>query len=271
MDYLKPPEVVAALIDSGTRKAALPIRDLLVRGALSGAILGIATTLAITAAIQTGVPLAGALIFPVGFVMIVLLNLELVTGSFAVLPMAQMAGAINLAATMRNWTWAFVGNLAGSLLFAFMLWGALTMFGDVPGGAVGERIAQIADAKTLGYAAHGGAGWAAALVKAMLCNWMVCMGVVMAVLGLMILGVSVGVLRTGALARWVGWLGVGCAVPLLLATLAQYGALLTLLAVVWSFGLAVALWQAPQPSVTSATVASSADSSAAASTVSATP
>ena len=183
MDYLKPPEVVAALIESGTRKAMLPVRDLLVRGALSGAILGIATTLAITAALQTGVPLVGALIFPVGFVMIVLLNLELVTGSFAVLPMAQMAGAINFAATMRNWSWAFVGNLAGSLLYAFMLWGALTMFGDIPGGPIGERIAQIADAKTLAYAAHGGAGWAAAFVKAMLCNWMVCMGVVMAVIG----------------------------------------------------------------------------------------
>src|SRR5438105_926649 len=121
MDYLKPPEVIAALIDAGTRKAALPVRDLLVRGALSGAILGIATSLAITAAIQAGVPLVGALIFPVGFVMIVLLNLELVTGSFAVLPMAQMEGAINIAATMRNWTWSFVGNLAGSLLYAFML------------------------------------------------------------------------------------------------------------------------------------------------------
>ena len=93
----------------------------------------------------------------------------------------------------------------------------------------------------------------------------------MAVLGLMILGVSVAVLRTGALARWVGWLGVGCAVPVLVATLAQYGALLTLLAVLWSFGLAVALWQTPQPSVTSATVAPNADSSAAASTVRATP
>jgi hypothetical protein len=32
MDYLKPPEVVAALIDAGTRKAALPVRDLLLRG-----------------------------------------------------------------------------------------------------------------------------------------------------------------------------------------------------------------------------------------------
>ena len=180
MDYLKPPEVIAALIDAGTRKAALPVRDLLLRGALSGAILGIATCLAITAAVQTGVPLVGALIFPVGFVMVVLLNLELVTGSFAVLPMAQMEGAVNFAATMRNWTWVFVGNLAGSLLYAVMLWAALTMFGGTPGGPIGDRIAAIADAKTVAYAAHGSAGWATAFVKAMLCNWMVCMGVVMA-------------------------------------------------------------------------------------------
>jgi formate/nitrite transporter FocA (FNT family) len=92
MDYLKPTEVVALMIETGTRKSTLSVNDLLVRGALSGGILGIATTLAITAAVQTNVPLAGALIFPVGFVMIVLLGLELVTGSFAVLPMAQMDG-----------------------------------------------------------------------------------------------------------------------------------------------------------------------------------
>jgi formate/nitrite transporter len=183
MDYLKPAEVVNALIESGTRKAALPVRDLLIRGALSGAILGIATSLAVTATVQTTVPMVGALIFPVGFVMIVLLNLELVTGSFAVIPMAQMDGAVRFAAVMRNWAWAFVGNLAGSLLYAVMLWAALTVCGETPGGAVADRIAAIADAKTLGYAAHGGAGWAAAFVKAMLCNWMVCMGVVMAVVG----------------------------------------------------------------------------------------
>ncbi len=183
MDYLKPAEVVSALIESGTRKAALPVSDLLIRGALSGAILGIATSLAITAAVQTGLAIVGALIFPVGFVMIVLLNLELVTGSFAVLPMAQMAGAIRLTATLRNWAWAFIGNLAGSMAYAFMLWAALTTFGQTPGGAMADRIVAIADAKTLAYAAHGMAGWGAAFVKAMLCNWMVCLGVVMAVVG----------------------------------------------------------------------------------------
>jgi hypothetical protein len=93
----------------------------------------------------------------------------------------------------------------------------------------------------------------------------------MAVLGLMILGVSVAILRTRVLGRWVGWVGICCAPPILVATLAQYGGYLTLLAIAWSLCLAVALWRQPQPSVTSATVASSADSSAAASTVSATP
>ncbi len=179
MDYCNPANVVAALIEAGKRKAALSVSDILIRGALSGAILAIATELAITAAIQTGLPLVGALIFPVGFVMIVLLNLELVTGSFAVMPMAQMDGAVRFSDALRNWGWSFLGNLAGSLIFAAMAWGTLTMFGTAAAGSVGDRIAAIADAKTLAFAAHGIAGWATAFTRAMLCNWMVCMAVVM--------------------------------------------------------------------------------------------
>ena len=43
-------------------------------GPLSAAVLGSPASLAITATIQTGAPIVGALIFPVGFVMIVLLG-----------------------------------------------------------------------------------------------------------------------------------------------------------------------------------------------------
>jgi hypothetical protein len=97
----------------------------------------------------------------------------------------------------------------------------------------------------------------------------------MAAMGLMMLGVSVSVLRAGAPARWVGRLGLGCAAVVLLATLAQYGAYVTLVAILWSWCLAVALWrdknQPQEVSVTSAIVASSTPSSAAASTVNATP
>ena len=83
MDSVKPPDIVAAMIQAGSTKARLGPFDLLVRGVLSGALLGFATSLAIGATMQTGQPIVGALIFPVGFVMIVLLGLELVTGSFA--------------------------------------------------------------------------------------------------------------------------------------------------------------------------------------------
>src|SRR5689334_10585075 len=73
MDYVKPADVATSMIDAGIKKLALSPRDLLIRGALSGALLGAATTLAVTGAVTTGQPLVGALIFPVGLVMIVLL------------------------------------------------------------------------------------------------------------------------------------------------------------------------------------------------------
>ena len=87
MDYIKPGDVVSAMVGAGRSKLALSPRDLLIRGALAGAILGVATSLAFTGAVSTGQPLVGALIFPVGLIMIVLLGLELITGSFALLPL----------------------------------------------------------------------------------------------------------------------------------------------------------------------------------------
>ena len=66
MDYVKPADVAVAMAEAGKRKLALSPRDLLIRGMLSGAILGVATSLAFTGAVQTNLLLVGALIFPVG-------------------------------------------------------------------------------------------------------------------------------------------------------------------------------------------------------------
>lgn len=46
MDYAKPADVVASMIDVSLKKLTLPPRELLTRGALSGALLGAATSLA---------------------------------------------------------------------------------------------------------------------------------------------------------------------------------------------------------------------------------
>src|SRR6266545_1356297 len=180
MDYAKPTDVVATMIESGRAKLALAPRDLLIRGMLSGALLGAATSLAFTGALSTGQPLVGALIFPVGLVMIVLLGLELVTGSFALLPLSRLEHGTDSTKIVTNWAWVFLGNLLGSVIYGGLLAIALTNMGQVEPTGVAARIVAVAEAKTIGYAAFGTAGMVTVFVKAILCNWLVCLGVVLA-------------------------------------------------------------------------------------------
>jgi len=180
MDYAKPADIVASMIEASEKKLALAPRDLLIRGAISGALLGVSTSLAFGAAVTTGQPLVGAIVFPVGFVMIVLLGLELVTGSFALLPLATLEGKAGWGAVVANWSWVFLGNLLGSLLFGGLLAIALTNMGTAAPAGVATRIIAIAEAKTAANEALGTAGMVSVFVKAILCNWLVCLGVVMA-------------------------------------------------------------------------------------------
>ena len=180
MDYVKPNDVVATMVSAGISKAGLGIGDILIRGALSGAILGFATSLALVAAVQTGQGIVGAVIFPVGFAMIVLLGLELVTGSFALIPLAWLEGKIPFSKVLSNWTWVFIGNLVGALIYAGLFVIAISMAGTAANpGPLAAKLVGAATAKTIAYEHAGMAGMLTVFVKAMLCNWMVCLGVVM--------------------------------------------------------------------------------------------
>ena len=180
MDYVKPENVAIAMLNAGIAKLALAPRDLLIRGTLSGAILGVATTLAFTGAVSTGQPIVGAVIFPVGLVAIVLLGLELVTGSFALVPLPWLEGRASAGQVLRNWAWVLLGNLVGSLAYALLASIVLTnLWTSAPAG-VAAKIVATAEAKTIGYAAIGIAGFVTCFVKAALCNWMVCLAVVLA-------------------------------------------------------------------------------------------
>jgi formate/nitrite transporter len=180
MDFIKPFDVVRSMLNAGQAKATLSVRDLLIRGFLSGALLGFATSLALTATAQTNTPLVGALVFPVGFVMIVLLGLELVTGSFAITTLAGVDKRVAWSRVGANLSWVFLANLAGSMAYGALLYVVLTNGGsDAPTG-IAASIVKIAEAKTIAYSSHGFAGMVTVFTKAVLCNWMVCLGVVMA-------------------------------------------------------------------------------------------
>lgn len=179
MDYVMPSEVANTFVSVGAAKARLKILDLLLRGFLSGALLGFATTVAFSANAQGLPPVAGAVLFPTGFAMIVVLGLELVTGSFALLPAAWVAKQAALGGVIANLFWVFLGNLIGSCVYASLYAAVMTQFHRTPATGAAALIVAAAQAKTLGYAKLGASGIGLAIVKAVLCNWMVCMGVVM--------------------------------------------------------------------------------------------
>ena len=180
MDYVKPADVAAAMVNAGRTKLALSPLDLVIRGGLAGAILAAATSLAITGTVQTGQPLVGALIFPVGLILIVLLGLDLVTGAFGLMPLPWLENDGGARSMLAGWGWIFLGNLIGSVVYGGLLAIALTNFGATAPAGVAAKIVAIAEAKTIGYEALGYAGMITVFVKAMLCNWMVCLAIVAA-------------------------------------------------------------------------------------------
>lgn len=180
MDYVKPNQVIESIAVAGKNKSQLSILEILIKAILVGAFLGYATTLAYTAATQTGLDIVGAIIFPTGFCMILLLNLELVTGSFAMLPIARLRRKTTIPLIVRNFTWAFIGNLLGSLLYGVLYAVYVTQFGNVEDSLLIQKIIAVAESKTVVYQALGSDGMIVVLVKAILCNWMVSLGAVMA-------------------------------------------------------------------------------------------
>ena len=180
MSYLVPSEFVTKMIDAGESKIFMSTRDTLVRAYMAGAILALAAWFAITISVNTGQPLVGALLFPVGFSMLILLGFDLLTGVFVLCPLAWLDGrpGVTINGILRNWGLVFVGNFAGALTTAFLMAFVTTYgFTQAP-DKVGTVISNIGEARTLGYAAHGAAGMATLFLRGALCNWMVSLGVV---------------------------------------------------------------------------------------------
>jgi formate/nitrite transporter len=179
-DYVSPKDLMQEAVQLAKRKSGLSVRDMLIRGTLAGAFLGYATALVFVVLSQGVAPIVGAILFPVGFVILVLLGLELVTGNFALLPAGVMAGTVRFSKLLRNWAWVYLGNMIGSVFVAALFYLAITNWRTGNGGAVADLLKQAAQKKTLAYAALGYSGWGTALVKAVLCNWMVTIGAVLA-------------------------------------------------------------------------------------------
>ncbi|MEZ5686381.1 MAG: formate/nitrite transporter family protein [Paracoccaceae bacterium] len=190
MSYVQPAEFAAKMIDAGESKVFMSTKDTLIRAYMAGAILALAAAFAVTITVNTGNPLVGALLFPVGFCMLYLLGFDLLTGVFTLAPLALLAKrpGVSWAGVMRNWGLVFVGNFAGALTTAVFMAIVFTMGFTTEPNAVGQKIGVIGESRTVGYAAAGMGGMLTVFIRAVMCNWMVSTGVVAAMMSTSVSG-----------------------------------------------------------------------------------
>ncbi len=184
MAYIAPTEFVTKMIDAGEAKVFMSTRDTLIRAFMAGAILALAAAFAITINVNTGQPLAGAILFPVGFCLLYLLGFDLLTGVFTLTPLALLdkRPGVTVAGVLRNWGLVFTGNFAGAFMVAIFMAIIFTYGFSVDPNAVGQKIGIIGEGRTVGYANHGAGGMLTLFIRGVLCNWMVSTGVVAAMM-----------------------------------------------------------------------------------------
>ena len=123
------------ITQAAVAKAALSWPDLLVKGFFGGIFISIGSLFdLIIAGGATGLrssnpsiaTMLSAFVFPVGFVLVILTNTELVTSDMYVMAYAALQRKVSVLSVIRNWTTVYIANLAGCLFFA----GILTWWSD---------------------------------------------------------------------------------------------------------------------------------------------
>ncbi|GLR78818.1 formate/nitrite transporter family protein (plasmid) [Azospirillum oryzae] len=190
MSYLVPSEFVTKMVDAGESKIFMSTRDTVIRAFMAGAILALAAVFAVTVTVQTGFPIIGAILFPVGFCMLYLLGFDLLTGVFVLSPLALIdkRPGVTIGGVLRNWGLVFIGNFLGALTVAVMMAVVFTYGFSTPPDKVGSVISHIGENRTLGYAQYGAAGMLTIFLRGVLCNWMVSTGVVGAMISTSVSG-----------------------------------------------------------------------------------
>ncbi|RKS80514.1 formate/nitrite transporter [Motilibacter peucedani] len=234
MPYKTPDQIAVAAVASGEKKALLTPDRMLVGGFLAGAYIAFGGLLAIvvTAGLDKAqwggiISLITGAVFSLGLILVVLAGAELLTGNMALVPMAVLQKRVTIGRLSFNFAVVLVANLLGSLFVAYFLAVKTGVIGTVhsqagsAGASTYTRLAGIATGKAVTET-----NWQIFL-RAVGCNWLVCLAVWLAMaaddIGGKILGIFFPIMAFVALgfdhvianmfflpaARWAGVPGMG--------------------------------------------------------------
>ena len=171
-----PPAKIAEKAEAaGVTKSKLNWLSTGLLGGMAGVFIGLGAMFCTLAITNIGIgfgltKILGGLVFCLGLILVVIAGAELFTGN-SLLTMSFLSGRISFGRLARNWGIVYGANLVGSLaLVGFMFFTNQWAFSDF---GVGATALNIANAKV-------NLGFGEALVRGILCNFLVCLAVWMA-------------------------------------------------------------------------------------------
>jgi formate/nitrite transporter len=182
MAYKTPAQATEAAVEAGVAKANAPFGKLVVGGFLAGAYIAFGSLLAIAVTSGLNTQMWGTLptlvfgaVFSLGLILVILAGSDLLTGNMALLPIAAMAKRIKPSKIPVNWAIIFVANFIGALFVAYVLavkTGVIgSAGGEAPGSLTFTRLAGIAHTKAITESDLQ------IFLRAIACNWLVCLAV----------------------------------------------------------------------------------------------
>jgi formate transporter len=173
--YLTPAETVQAIVVNGRRVTTQSPMPTMVLSLLAGFYIAfgaqLATVVSQDAAVFVGQGIARFLagsVFSLGLMLVVICGAELFTGN-SLLASSALHGEISWGKLLENWLIVILGNFLGSLFFAWLMFESRLW----TNGSVTEQALRLAAAKCQ-------LPFMVALIRGILCNWLVCLAVFMA-------------------------------------------------------------------------------------------
>ncbi len=133
--FLTPTEIVKTTIDTGINKSNLKTKQCLLLGILAGLFIGLGALGNIIISQTVGsidiglAKFAGAIVFPVGLMLVIVCGAELFTGN-NLMTLAVLDKKITSKQMLRNWILVYIANLIGSLLLVGLVFGSGILSGD---------------------------------------------------------------------------------------------------------------------------------------------
>jgi len=171
-DAYPPPQVAQKAEAVGVTKGTRDTLSTILLGILAGVFIGLGAMFCTLVTTDAGLgfgltKLLGGFVFCLGLVLVVVAGAELFTGN-SLIVMSWMSGRTSLARLLRNWGLVYFANLVGALSLAgLMFYTYQWTFSDY---GVGANALAVANAKV-------NLGFGSALVRGILCNFLVCLAV----------------------------------------------------------------------------------------------